>query len=184
MGQVGDGEHADVMSGVDYLISNSHIDPERMAVRDWSWEGVSTGYLITHVHRFKAASAGAGVYNWAAETGPGFNFDVPLWYIGGTPWDNPKEWALRSAITFVKNVKTPTILFHGDFDTTRSVGQSLMYFTALRDIGRIPVRYIKFPRQGHGINEPRMERIRMNEEIRWFKKYVEGEVWNAGKREK
>jgi dipeptidyl aminopeptidase/acylaminoacyl peptidase len=174
MGEVGDGEHADIMSGVDYVIANYDIDPERMGVRGWSWGGVSTGYLVTHVHRFKAAVAGAGVYNWAAECGPGYSYDVNLWYIGGTPWDNPQEWAERSAITYAKNVKTPLLLLHGGSDTVSSVNQSLMYFTALRDIGKIPVRYIKFPRQGHGIDEPRLERIRRMEEIRWFKKYIKG----------
>lgn len=182
MGEVGDGEHVDIMSGVDYVIANSDIDPNRMAVRGWSWGGVSSGYLITQVHRFKAASVGAGVFNWAAETGPGFNFDVSLWYIGSTPWDNPEEWAKRSAITHVKNVQTPTLLFHGGKDTTSSVNQSLMYFTALRDIGKIPVRYIKFPRQGHGIQEPRLRRILLIEEILWFKKYVDGEDWEPWKR--
>jgi len=182
MGEVGDGEHADIMSGVDYVITNYSIDPERMAVRGWSWGGVSTGYLITHIHRFKAASAGAGVFNWAAETGPGFNFDVSLWYIGGTPWDNPEEWARRSAITHVKNVKTPAILFHGAKDTTSSVNQSLIYFTALRDIGKVPVRYVKFPRQDHGIEEPRLRRIHLVEEIRWFQKFVMGEDWTPWER--
>jgi dipeptidyl aminopeptidase/acylaminoacyl peptidase len=182
IGEVGDGEHTDIMSGVDHVIAHHDIDSERMAVRGWSWGGVSSGYLITHVHRFKAASVGAGVFNWAAETGPGFNFDVSLWYIGGTPWDNPREWAKRSAITHVKNVKTPTILFHGGEDTTSSVNQSLMYFTALRDIGKIPVRYIKFPRQGHGIDEPRHRRIHLIEEIRWFQKYVMEEEWQPWER--
>lgn len=182
MGEVGDGEHADIMSGVDFVINTYDIDPDRMAVRGWSWGGVSTGYLITQVHRFKAASVGAGVFNWAAETGPGFNFDVSLWYIGSSPWENPEEWAKRSAITHVKNVRTPTILFHGGKDTTSSVNQSLMYFTALRDLGKIPVRYIKFPRQGHGIEEPRLERIHLIEEIRWFKKYVESEDWEPRER--
>jgi dipeptidyl aminopeptidase/acylaminoacyl peptidase len=182
MGEVGDGEHADIMSGVDFVIETYDIDADRMAVRGWSWGGVSSGYLITQVHRFKAASVGAGVFNWAAETGPGFNFDVSLWYIGGTPWDNPEEWAKRSTITFVKNVRTPTILFHGGRDTTSSVNQSLMYFTALRDIGKIPVRYIKFPRQGHGIEEPRLRRIHLIEEIRWFKTYVDSENWEPWER--
>lgn len=182
MGEVGDGEHTDIMSGVDYVIAHYPIDPDRMAVRGWSWGGVSTGYLVTHVHRFKAASAGAGVYNWAAECGPGYSYDVSLWYIGGTPWDNPGEWAERSAITHVKKVKTPLLLLHGGNDVTSSVNQSLMYFTALRDLGNVPVRYIKFPRQGHGIHEPRLDRIRLVEEIRWFQKHVRGKEWNPEKR--
>jgi dipeptidyl aminopeptidase/acylaminoacyl peptidase len=182
MGEVGDGEHADIMSGVEYVIENDDIDPDRMAVRGWSWGGVSTGFLITHVHRFKAAMAGCGVYNWAAECGPGYNYDVKLWYIGGTPWDNPEEWAKRSAITYVKQVTPPTLLIHGGNDTVSSVNQSLMYSTALREVGKVPVRYIKLPRQGHRIIEPRLRRIALVEEIRWFKKYMEGQQWEPPKR--
>ena len=177
MGEVGDGEFIDMMAGVDYAIDSRDIDPERLGVRGWSWGGVATGYTITQTDRFEAASVGAGVSNWAAETGPGFNYDVTLWYIGGTSWDNPEEWAKRSAITHVKNVTTPTIIFHGGNDETSSVGQSLMFFTALRDIGRAPVRYVKFPRQGHGVREPRLARVHLVEEIRWFEKYIEGIDW-------
>ncbi len=177
MGEVGDGELIDMMTGVDYAIDNRDVDPERLGVRGWSWGGVATGYTITQTDRFKAASVGAMVSNWAGETGPGFNFDVTLWYIGGTHWDNPEEWAKRSAITHVKNVTTPTIIFHGGRDETSSVGQSLVFFTALRDIGKAPVRYIKFPRQGHGIEEPRLARVQLVEEFRWLKKYIEGIDW-------
>ncbi|HJO04151.1 MAG TPA: S9 family peptidase [Acidobacteriota bacterium] len=177
MGEVGDGELIDMMAGLDYTIANRDIDPERLGVRGWSWGGVATSYTITQTNRFKAASVGAMVGNWAAETGPGFNFDVSLWYIGDSPWSQPEEWAKRSAITHVSNVTTPTIIFHGARDETSSVGQSLMFFTALRDIGKAPVRYVKFPRQGHGIEEPRLERVYLVEEIRWFKKHIEGVDW-------
>lgn len=182
MGEVGDGEFIDQMTGIDYVIEHKNIDPERLGIRGWSWGGVSTGYTITQTQRFKAASVGAMVTNWAAETGPGYNFDVSLWYIGGTPWDNAAEWARRSSITHVKNITTPTIIFHGAEDTTSSVGQSLMFFTALRDIGKAPVRYIKFPRQGHGIEEPRLRRIYEIEEIKWFKKYIDAENWKPWER--
>ncbi len=176
-GEVGDGEFIDMMNGVDHVIANKNVDPDRLGVSGWSWGGVATSFTVTQTQRFKAASIGAMVGNWAAETGPGFNFDVALWYIGGTPWDNPEEWAKRSSITHVKNVTTPSIIFHGGEDTTSSVGQSLMFFTALRDIGKAPVRYIKFPRQGHGVEEPRLLRILYSNELQWFKKYIDGVDW-------
>jgi dipeptidyl aminopeptidase/acylaminoacyl peptidase len=124
------------------------------------------------------------VGNWAAETGPGFNYDVHHWYIGGTPWDNPAEWAKRSSITHVKNITTPSLILHGGSDTQSSVGQSLMFFTAIRDIGIAPVRYIKFPREGHRIHEPRLSRIYQIEEYKWFKKYIDGEDWQPWVRAK
>ena len=183
MGEVGDGEHIDNMRGVDHVLATRDVDPDRLGVRGWSWGGVSSSYTVTQTDRFKAASIGAMVGNWAAEVGPGYNYDVSLWYIGGTPWDNAQEWARRSSITHVKNVTTASIIFHGGEDTTSSVGQSLMFFTALRDIGRAPARYIKFPREGHGIDEPRHRRVLSIEEMRWFKKHIEGVDWTPPARD-
>jgi dipeptidyl aminopeptidase/acylaminoacyl peptidase len=177
MGEVGEGEFVDIMTGVDFVIAEENIDPDRLGVRGWSWGGVSTSYVVTQTDRFKAASIGGMVGNWAAETGPGFNFDVSLWYIGGWPWENPEEWAKRSSITHVENVSTPSIIFHGGKDETSSVGQSLMYYTALREIGKAPVKYMRFPREGHGIDEPRHIRRLETEEIIWFMKYIRGEDW-------
>lgn len=59
----------------------------------------------------------------------------------------------------------------------------MMFFTALRDRG-VPTRFIKFPRQEHSIKEPRLQRIRSVEEIRWIQKYVLGEEWKPWVREK
>ncbi len=184
IGEVGDGEYHDLMNGVDHVINLGYIDPDQLGIRGWSWGGVSSGYTITQTQRFKAASVGAGVFNWAAEVGPGFSFDVGLWYIGEKPWTNSKEWVEHSAITHVENVTTATLLLHGGNDQTSSVGQSLMYFTAIKDIGKAPVRYIKFPRQGHGVREPRLKRILNIEEIKWMQKYVRGIDWKPWERNK
>jgi len=176
MGDVGGGEFDDAMTGVDYVIELDYVDPERMGVRGWSWGGVSTSWVVTHTDRFKAASCGAGVVSWLSESGPGFNYDVSLWYIGGSAWENPELWREHSSITFVKNAKTPTLLMHGAEDVTSSTNQSMIFYTALRDLG-VPARFLKFPRQKHGIREPRLQRIRMTEEIKWFHKYILEKDW-------
>ena len=173
MGDVGGGEFEDLMSGVDHVIELGHVNPERMGVRGWSWGGVSCGWVVTHTDRFKAASCGAGVFSWQAESGPGFNFDVSLWYIGGNAWEKPEEWRNHSALTYVKNVKKPTLLLHGSRDITSSTNQSMVFFTALRDLN-VPTRFMKFPRQGLGVREPRLRHILMIEEIKWMQKYIFG----------
>jgi dipeptidyl aminopeptidase/acylaminoacyl peptidase len=98
-------------------------DPARLALRGWSWR-ILGGWIITHTNRFKAASVGAMVSDWTSEYGPGFNHDVRLWYIGGTPWDNPKGYREKSSLTYAKNVVTPAIVFHGANDTTDTEAQS------------------------------------------------------------
>jgi dipeptidyl aminopeptidase/acylaminoacyl peptidase len=181
---IGKGDYWDLMNGIDYVVSKGRIDPERLALRGWSYGGILGGWTITQTDRFKAASIGAGVYDWTSEYGPGFNHDVRLWHIGGTPWDNPQAWREQSALTYVKNVTTPTLLLHGINDPTDTEAQSMMFFVALKDIGKAPVRYIRFPREPHGFREPRHQRRRDVEEIRWMQKHVLGLEWDAPKRPK
>ena len=88
---IGMGDFWDVMNGVDYVIKEGFIDTDRLGIKGWSYGGILGGWTITQTNRFKAASLGAGVYDWTAEYGPGFNYDVRLWHIGGTPWDNPES---------------------------------------------------------------------------------------------
>ncbi|UCF39023.1 MAG: S9 family peptidase [Acidobacteriota bacterium] len=181
MNDLGGGDYEDLMSGVDSLIAQGIADPDRLALRGWSYGGILGGWTITQTSRFKAASVGAMVSDWTSEYGPGFNHDVRLWYIGGTPWENPEEYRRMSALTHVGNVTTPTIIFHGLKDTTDTEPQSMMFFTALKDLGR-EVRYLKFPREPHGFDEPRHVRTLVIEEIRWMEKHVRGNDWQPPER--
>jgi dipeptidyl aminopeptidase/acylaminoacyl peptidase len=181
---IGKGDYWDLMNGVDSLVDQGIVDPEKMGLRGWSYGGILGGWTITQTDRFKAASIGAGVYDWASEYGPGFNHDVRLWHIGGTPWDNPQAWREQSAYTYVKNVATPTFLIHGMNDFTDTEAQSMIFFTAIKDIGKAPVRYIRVPREPHGFREPRHQRIRDIEEIKWMQKYVLGVEWKPWERPK
>jgi dipeptidyl aminopeptidase/acylaminoacyl peptidase len=179
---IGFGDFEDLMNGVDHLIDRGIADASRMGVKGWSYGGILGGWTITQTDRFKAASIGAGVYDWTSEYGPGFNNDVKLWHIGGTPWDNPDAWRNQSALTHVANVTTPTLLIHGINDTTDTEQQSMMFYAALRDIGKAPARYLRFPREPHGFGEPRHQRIRDVEEIRWMQQHILGQEWTPWQR--
>jgi len=178
---IGSGDYEDLMTGVDELINRGIADPDKLGLRGWSYGGILGGWTITQTDRFKGASVGAMVSDWTSEYGPGFNHDVRLWYIGGTPWDNTDEWRERSALTHVANVTTPTLVLHGINDRTDTEPQSMMFFQALKDQGKI-TRYIRFPREPHGFQEPRHQRTRDVEEIRWIQKYVRNIEWTPWER--
>lgn len=182
MYDIGDGDYEDLMSGVDMLIENSSVDPEKLAVRGWSYGGILGGTTITKTDRFKAASLGAGVFDWTSEYAMGFNHDVRLWYIGGEPWTNPEGYRERSAAMHAPDVSTPTLFIHGDRDRVDTPQQSLIFFTFLQDIGNVDTRYVFLKREGHGISEPRNQRTRDIEEIKWIIKYTTGEEWEPWER--
>jgi len=174
---IGYGDFHDLMNGVDHIIQQGIADPDRLALKGWSYGGILGGWTLTRTDRFQAASIGAGVYDWTSEYGPGFNYDVRFWHIGGTPWDNPRAYHAQSAFSQVANIVTPTLLIHGMNDTTDTEAQSMLFFTAIKDIGKAPVRYLRVPREPHGFREPRHQRIRDIEEIKWMQKHVLGLDW-------
>jgi dipeptidyl aminopeptidase/acylaminoacyl peptidase len=178
MKDIGGGDYQDLMSGVDKLIADGIADPARLAVRGWSYGGILGGWTITQTNRFKAASLGAMVSDWASEYAMGFNHDVRLWYIGGTPWENPDGFRQKSPYTHIAKVQTPTIIIHGENDTTDTIGQSMIYYQGLKDRG-VAARFIRFPREPHGFREPHHQRIRDAEEISWLMKYTLGQEWKA-----
>lgn len=182
MKDIGGGDYQDVMTGVDALIAQGVADPDQLGIRGWSYGGILGGWTIARTSRFKGASLGAMVADWASEYAMGFNFDVRRWYIGGTPWDNPEAYHARSSYTHIAKVQTPTILFHGERDTTDTIGQSMMFYQGLKDRG-VPVRFLRFPREPHGFREPHHQRTRDAEEIAWLMKHVRGTDWTAPARE-
>lgn len=178
MKDIGGGDYQDLMTGVDALIAQGIADPGQLAIRGWSYGGILGGWTITQTDRFKAASLGAMVSDWTSEYAMGFNHDIRLWYIGGTPWENPEAYRRQSPYTHVGNVKTPTIIIHGEDDTTDTIGQSMMFYQGLKDRG-VPVRFLRFPREPHGFTEPAHQRTRDVEEIAWLMKHARGIEWKA-----
>ena len=58
-------ELSDQKEGVQYLIAQGFVDPQRIGLYGWSYGGYMTMYAVTHAPGlFKAAIAGAPVANW------------------------------------------------------------------------------------------------------------------------
>jgi dipeptidyl aminopeptidase/acylaminoacyl peptidase len=178
MKDIGGGDYWDAMTGVDAVIAQGIGDPNQLAVRGWSYGGILGGWTVTQTQRFKAASLGAMVADWASEYAMGFNHDVRLWYIGGTPWENPEGYRRQSSYTYIDKVATPTLLLHGEEDDTCTIGQSMMFYQGLKDRG-VTSRFIRFPREPHGFREPHHIRMRDVEEISWLMKHTRGLDWKA-----
>ena len=163
----GGGDYRDIMSGVDAMIERGIADPERLGVMGWSYGGYMTSWVITQTHRFKAASVGAGVTNLMSFTGTadiqGFIPD----YFDGEYWDVFDNWRTHSAMFNVKGVTTPTLIQHGENDARVPVTQGYELYHALKRQG-VEVKMVVYPRQPHGIQEPRLQLDAMRRNLEWF----------------
>ncbi|MFQ5630585.1 MAG: S9 family peptidase, partial [bacterium] len=167
----GGGDFQDIMAGVDHLVSKGIADAERLGVMGWSYGGYMTSWVITQTKRFKAASVGAGVTNLMSFTGtadiPGFIPD----YFGGEYWDVFDNWTSHSAMFNIKGVSTPTLIQHGENDARVPVTQGYELYNALKRQG-VDTKMVTYPRQPHGIREPKLLMDAMQRNLDWFDKWI------------
>ncbi len=166
----------DIISGVDYLIREGIADPEHMAVMGWSAGGHLTNWLVTHFQRFGAACSGAGGANWYsfyAQTD--VQYIREIWHLG-PPYLRQNYYMKKSPVTHVENARTPTLILCGEQDRRVPFPQSLEMYRGLKRMG-CPVRFIAFPREGHGLRELRHQMTKMKREFQWVEKHLFQRDW-------
>jgi len=171
---LGVGDMADVMSGVDALVARGLADPARLGAMGWSEGGYISAFLTTNTDRFKAISVGAGISDWMTYY---VNTDITPFtrqYLHATPWSDPAIYARTSPITTIRNAKTPTLIQHGDSDKRVPPPNSFELYRGLRDNG-VPARLIFYKGFGHPITKPKSNRAVLQHNLDWFDHYVFGD---------
>ena len=168
---LGSGDYEDIMSGIDYLIDKGIADPDKLGIMGRSYGGYMTSWIITQTDRFKAASLGAGMSNLISFYG---QTDIPGYmdfYLSGDPWTAKDEYEKRSPITYAMNVKTPTLIQHGEKDPRVPLPQAQEFYRALKK-NHIPVEFVIYPRQGHSSREPKFQLEMMRRNLHWFLRWL------------
>lgn len=171
---LGVGDYADVISGVDSLIAKGFVDKDRVGSMGWSEGGYISAFITTSSDRFKAVSVGAGISDWMTYYA---NTDITPFtrqYLQATPWDDPAIYAKTSPITYIAHAKTPTLIQQGSADKRVPVANSYELRQALEDHG-VPVKMVLYDGFGHPINKPKQQRAVMEENENWFLHYIWGE---------
>ena len=168
----GGGDFQDIMSGVDYLIEKKIADPERLGIGGWSYGGFMTSWTVTQTNRFKAAVVGAAVTNL-------FSFDgttdiTPSFlrnYFLDIPFNRRAAYDNHSAMTFLKNCKTPSLVLHGEADERVPVSQGWEFYNGLRMLG-VPTEMVVYPREHHGFRERAHQLDLLTRVLAWYDRYL------------
>jgi len=166
----GGGDFKDVMTGVDAMIARGIADPSRLGIGGWSYGGYMAAWAVTQTTRFKAAVSGAPVIDMASEFGTENGSAYDEWFYG-TPYEKLDGFIKSSPMTYVKNVKTPTLLLQGEDDTTDPIGQSQQFYRGLKRY-HVESDLVLYPREGHGLREEKHLVDRLTRIVAWYDTYL------------
>ncbi|MGA9768524.1 MAG: S9 family peptidase [Blastocatellia bacterium] len=166
-------DYDDLMNGVDAVIRKGYIDEKSLFVCGGSGGGVLTSWIVGHTNRFAAAVVMKPVINWYSFVG---TTDGSSWYYNfkRLPWEDPEEHLRRSPITYVGNVKTPTMLMTGELDLRTPMEQTEQFYRALK-LRKVDTMMVRVQDEYHPFNAtPRHPSNRLNQILYlrgWFDKY-------------
>jgi dipeptidyl aminopeptidase/acylaminoacyl peptidase len=168
----GKGDYDDCMTGVDAMIALGIADPDRLGAFGWSYGGYMTFWILTQTDRFKAVSPGAGLTNiYSMYSQTDIHRYLNWFYTDKAPWNAQDLYWDRSPMKYVNNVKTPTMIMHGQVDTRVPIAQAQEFYQALVE-RKVPVEFVVYPRENHGFTEPRHQMDRVRRYVKFFAKYL------------
>lgn len=146
------------------------IDRDRMGIEGVSYGGQLTYWLITQTNEFKAAIPFAGItnlisYNYLTYYNQYEEMEFGQFFTQGDLMD--AAWK-RSALRYVAQVHTPTLIMHGANDPDVPIPDAEQFYIALKDVG-VETEFVMYPREGHGARETRHQVDRLDRSIAWYK---------------
>ena len=173
----GGGDYEDLMGALDRALAiHEWIDPDRLGVCGGSYGGYMTNWIVGHTQRFRAGVTLRSTCNRYNHFGTG---DVAYlgarWEFPGAPWESPEFYLERSPITYVRRMKTPLLILHGENDLRCSIEQAEQLFVALKRQGT-PTLLVRFPGESHGMSssgQPRHRTEEMTHLLGWFHTYLD-----------
>ncbi len=167
----GDADFQDALDGLDQLITRGITNPDRLVMGGWSYGGYTTAWGITHSHRFKAAMVGAGISDLFTM---GLTTDIAPSYLDGyfgPVIPNRKLYDTHSAISYLDQVTTPTLILHGEADLRVPPSQSLELFNGLRFLGK-DVHMVTYPREPHIFTEREHQIDSLTRMLTWYDSHL------------
>ena len=168
IGDMGGMDWQDIDSGIDYLVEQGIADPDRLGIAGGSYGGYMTAWAVTQTDRFKAAVMSADISDWRSFHGTSRLNGWEVIHYGGSHASEVLDlWEKFAPINYVQNVRTPTLIVHGEKDLDVPVEQAYAFFRALNDLG-VETELVVYPRDGHAIKERAHKLDKTTRSVQWL----------------
>jgi dipeptidyl aminopeptidase/acylaminoacyl peptidase len=169
-------EFDDLVDAVDHLVKIGLVDRDRVGITGGSYGGYASAWGATYYsERFAASVMFVGISDQFLSFALG---DIPeehrLVHHMAYPWEERELMRERSPITYFQKCRTPLLILHGKSDPRVHPAQSLALYRAVKTYGKVPVRLVHYPGEGHG-NRRTGSRLDLSLRLmRWMRHYLKG----------
>ncbi|MBT3181622.1 MAG: S9 family peptidase [Deltaproteobacteria bacterium] len=171
-GDWGGKPYRDIMLGLDHVLKKHRwIDSNRMCALGASYGGYMVNWMEGHTDRFACFVNHDGDFSTYSAYYNTEELWFPEWDMGGTPYENPRNFERWSPDRFVHNWKTPMLVIHGANDYRVVDTEGLSTFTALKRRG-VPARLIYFPDENHWVLRPLNSKRWHDEVYKWLAEWT------------
>jgi len=168
-------EFEDHIDAVAYFAKAGLVDSKRVGLGGGSYGGYTAAWAATrHSKHFAAAVSFVPFVDIRTKW---LTSDIPwefyyVHYEERWPWQQQAFLGERSPLTFATDCRTPLLLLGGTADPRVHPSQPHMLYRAVKMGTTTPIRYIRYPGEGHGnrINTNRYDYLIRT--LRWFEHYL------------
>lgn len=175
-GDYGGKDYLDIMSAVDYVLSEfDFIDEKRLGVTGGSYGGFMTNWIVGHTDRFKAAVTQRSISNWISFYGVSdIGYFFADWEVlRGDSFDYDRLWD-ASPLKYANNIETPLLILHGEKDYRCPVEQAEQLYITLKHQKKT-TKLVRFPEANHELSRsgnPNLRIHRLDHIAGWFDQYL------------
>ena len=167
-------EFDDLVDAVDALVEAGVADSNRVGITGGSYGGYATAWCSTRFsERFRAGVMFVGISN---DISKGLTTEIPvedrLVHTLADPWTKLQFRLERSPISYVEESRTPLLIAGGTADSRVHPSQSLQLYRALKLLGKVPVRYVRYPGEKHGNSRAASRDDYSRRLMRWMDHFV------------
>ena len=166
-------EGQDVLYGVSAALRrNLWIDRDRLGVEGVSYGGQLSAWLVTQTNIFKASIPTAAIINLVSYNYMTYYNQYEQMEFGIFPHQGNLMDLLwqRSSLKYVAQVHTPVMLMHGENDADVPIAEAEQFYIGLKDVG-VETVFVRYPREGHGLREPKHLVDSIDRSIKWYEKH-------------
>jgi len=167
-------EFDDLVDAVDHLVQLGIADRDRVGITGGSYGGYATAWCSTrYTDRFRAGVMFVGISNKVSK---GLTTEIPvedrMVHTRFDPWAKWQFSLERSPIYHAEKSRTPLLIAAGQDDSRVHPSQSLQLYRALKLLGNTPVRYVRYPGEGHGNRKAAARDDYARRLMRWMDHFV------------